>query len=62
MIKSLPNEKAPGPDQIQNEVWKRLREDIVEDVADAITDILQTGKVPQELRESITVVLRRDKK
>ena len=62
VIKSLPNGKAPGPDQIQNEVWKRLRKDIVEDVADAITDILRTGKFPQELRESTTVVLRKDKK
>ena len=46
VIQGLPNGKAPGPDQIQNEVWKRLSEDIVEDAADAVTEILQTGMVP----------------
>ena len=62
VILGLPNGKAPGPDQIQNEVWKKLSDDIAEDIAYAITDILRTGMVPQELRESTTVVLRKDKK
>ena len=62
VIQGLPNGKTPGPDQIQNEVWKRLSEDIAEDVADAITDIFRIGKVPQELREPTTVVFRKGKK
>jgi hypothetical protein len=62
VIAKLPNNKAPGPDRIQNEVWKALCEDLKEDIAEAITRMLINGTILEGIKESTTVVLRKEKK
>jgi len=62
VIRRLPNRKAPGPDGIVNEVWKGLGNDFQSALAQTITGILRSGKLPSSLKESTTVVLRKDKK
>jgi hypothetical protein len=62
IIKNLPNRSTPGPDEIQNEVLKVIINDIKEPLSKAVTQILQEGSIPRTLQDSITVVLRKDKK
>jgi hypothetical protein len=62
IIRKLPNNKAPGPDGLPNEVLKNLREDIVDDLADAISRLLADGTLPQRMRESTTIALRKEGK
>ena len=62
VISGLPNGKAPGPDQIPNEAWKKVEGEIVDDLAAVITGILRSGWLPESFKESTTVVLRKEKK
>lgn len=62
IIQKLPNNKAPGPDGLPNEVLKNLRETIVEDLAKAISRLFASGTLPQRMRESTTIALRKEGK
>lgn len=62
IISKLPNRKAPGPDKIQNEVLKALTDVIAPKLAVTITRLFRNGELPAILKESTTVVLRKEKK
>ena len=62
VIKELPNGKAPGPDSIPNEVLKIIAPAVAEDLAQAISKLLQDGEIPRSYKESITVALRKERK
>ena len=62
ILSTLPNMKAPGPDMIANEVLKNLKKTIAPGMAKAISWIFHAGSIPDFLKESTTVVLRKDKK
>ena len=62
IIGTLPNGKAPGPDMIPNEALKALKDVIAPGLAATITQLLQSGDLPAILKESTTVVLRKEKK
>ena len=56
-IYNLLNNKVPGPDNIPNEVLKALNELITPGLAEVVSNIFQTGKLPYSLKQSTTVVL-----
>ena len=62
VLGKLPNRKGPGPDRIPNEALKELKEKIAPGMAKAISWIFRNGEMPTRLKESTTVVLRKDKK
>ena len=62
IISKLPNRKAPGPDMIPNEALKALNKTIAPGLAETITKLFQQGELPAILKESTTVVLRKNKK
>lgn len=62
ILKELPNQKAPGPDMVPNEALKALRDTIALGLAGTITKLFKQGELPAVLKESITVVLRKEKK
>src|SRR5205807_6036869 len=62
VLRKLPNRKAPGPDRIPNEALKELKEKIAPGMAKAISWIFRNGEMPTSLKESTTVVLRKEKK
>ena len=62
VIRKLPNGKAPGPDGIPNEVWKRILNTVGKELARVITGILRLGELPGSFKESTTVALRKEKK
>ena len=62
MIAKLPNGKAAGPDGISNELLKLIAPDIKEDLAQAISKLFSTGSLPPTLKESTTVVLRKERR
>jgi len=61
-LKGLPNNKAPGPDGIPNEILKKLAPEFSAHLAHAASSYLAQGKIPTTFKESTTVVLRKDKK
>jgi hypothetical protein len=68
-IKGLPNSKAPGPDRIPNEILKLLAATDEEETnqfchtfAKAITTVFCQGEIPQCLKDSLTVALRKPAK
>ncbi len=62
VIQKFPNGKAPGPDGILNKVLKIIASTIAEELAQAATDLLSTGNIPQSYKESITAVIRKERK
>ena len=62
VIQKFPNGKAPGPDSIPNEVLKIIASTVAEELAQAATDLLSTGNIPQSYKESITAVIRKERK
>jgi hypothetical protein len=62
VINALPNRKAPGPDIIPNEALKALTDVIAPELAVTITRLFEKGELPAILKESTTVVLRKEKK
>jgi len=62
LIKSLLNRKALGPDNILNEVLKVITSVIAEDLAKAASYYFTNRTIPESLKESITAVLRKEKK
>ncbi len=61
-IRKLPNGKAPGPDSIPNEVLKLIAPTVAENLAQAVTELLQTGNIPSSYKESVTAVIRKERK
>ncbi len=51
------NGKAPGPDSIPNEILKIIASTIKEDLAQAVSELLRTGNIPNSYKESITAVI-----
>ncbi len=62
VLQRLPNGKAPGPDGIPNETLRSLADTVSADLADTISQIFEAGDLPATLKESTTVVLKKDKK
>ena len=62
ILRRLPNDRAPGPDGIPNEVLKALEQVIDQGLAQAISTALARGSLPHRYKESITYVLRKDGK
>ena len=59
IIRQLPSGKSPGPDKIPNEVLKMLAEDIAEGLAHGISRSFASGEIPERLKESTTIALRK---
>ena len=57
VIQKFLNRKAPGPDSIPNEILKIIASTIKEDLAQAVSELLQTGNIPNSYKESITAVI-----
>ena len=62
IIKETPNGRAPGPDGIPNEILKIIAPSIAEDLARAVTNLLEQGNIPEAFKESITAVIRKERK
>jgi hypothetical protein len=62
MIQSLLNNKTPGPDRIPNEALKIILPEIAPALAQEISTCLASGSIPSRLKESTTIVLRKDQK
>ena len=62
VLLALPNDKTPGPDGIPNEVLKALAPEIVEGLAQGISVRLASGTLPDSLKESTTIALRKEGK
>src|SRR5204863_3572830 len=62
VIQKFPNRKALGPDGILNEALKIIAPIIAKELAQAITRLLQTGNIPSSYKESITAVIRKERK
>jgi hypothetical protein len=62
MIQSLLNNKTPGPDRIPNEALKTILAEIAPALAQEISTYLASGSIPSRLKESTTIVLRKDQK
>src|SRR5213078_231381 len=59
---SVPNGKAPGPDNIPNEVLKIIAPTIAKELAQAVTELLRARNIPQSYKESIIVVIKKERK
>ena len=58
----LPKNKAPGPGGITSEVIKLAAPPVMNDLAEAMTTCMANGIIPDGLKESTTVVLRKEGK
>jgi len=59
LIRSLLNGKALGPDGIPNKVLKVVALVITKDLAEVASYCFANGIIPESLKESITIVLRK---
>src|SRR2546430_3302889 len=55
LVRKLPNNKAPGPDEIPNEILKIVVPTIAQGLAKAGSQCLAAGTIPQRLKESIKI-------
>jgi len=62
LIRSLLNGKALGPDGILNEVLKMVALVIIKNLVEVASHCFTNGTIPESLKESITVVLRKERK
>jgi len=62
LIRSLLNGKALGPDGIPNKVLKMVTPVIIKDLVKAASHYFANGTILESLKESITVVLRKEGK
>jgi hypothetical protein len=62
VIKRLPKKKAPGPDSIANEALQRLSNTTQEHLARVLSRSLASGTIPRSLKESNTIVLRKERR
>ena len=60
-VKHLANGKAPGPDEVPNEVLKYLPEDMLYCLYAMIQLIFETSSTPTCMKSSTTVLLYKDK-
>jgi len=61
-LAKLPNKKAPGPDEIPNEALKLVRKTISPGLSRVLTDFFKLSEIPQSLKESTTIALRKEGK
>ena len=61
-LRKLPTGKAPGPDGIPNGALKEVCPEIAEELATAISNCLKEGTFPRSMKESTTVVVRKERK
>ncbi|POS82408.1 hypothetical protein EPUL_004122 [Erysiphe pulchra] len=59
ILSQLPRGKAPGPDEIPNEILQALLPEWKLELARAIINLLINGNIPSSLKESTTVALRK---
>lgn len=62
VIMQLPRGKDPGPDEIPNEILQLVLPEWKIELAEAICQLFQTGRIPNTFKESITVTLRKDRR
>src|SRR6266480_6717809 len=62
VIQKFLNGKALGLDNIPNEVLKIIAPIIAEELAQVVIELLRAGNIPQSYKESITVVIRKERK
>ena len=62
LIHKLPNRKAPGPDEIPNEILKVAAPAIGDGLVLAVRQCLTSGLMPEQLKESLIIVLKKDSK
>jgi len=62
LIRSLPNRKALGLDSILNKVFKAVALVIIKDLAEVASHYFTNRTIPKSLKESITMVLRKEEK
>ena len=62
VIQKFLNGKAPGLDGIPNEVLKIIASKVAEDLAQAASELLRTGDIPNSYKESITAVIQKERK
>ncbi|KAI6250857.1 hypothetical protein HI914_00257 [Erysiphe necator] len=61
ILSQLPQGKAPGPDEILNEIFQAHLPEWKLELARAITNLLVDGNILSWLKESITIALRKDR-
>ena len=63
-IKSMKNGKATGPDEVKAELYKCLIEDgnIITLLTDLLNDVLETGNIPDDWKESKTILIEKKSK
>lgn len=54
-IQKLKNRKSPGPDEIPNELLKYGGPQLSNELKSLFNRILNTGKVPEEWKKSVTI-------
>ena len=62
IIQGLATGKAPGPDGVPNEALKLVPPEVKAGLAKAISECFRAGRIPAELKESTTCVLRKEGK
>ncbi|KAI0993722.1 hypothetical protein K3495_g14462 [Podosphaera aphanis] len=62
VLKRLPRGKAPGPDEIPNEILQLLLLEWKVKLAHTITKVLQLGQIPPSFKESTTIALRKERR
>ena len=62
LVRKLPNNKAPGPDEIPNEILKIAAPLIAQGLAKVSSQCLASGIIPQQLKKSIMIVLHKEGK
>ena len=64
VLKGLKNRKAPGPDGLKNELYKKLKDDrfILNTLTECFNDIVETGNAPEEWKNSRTVMIPKTSK
>ncbi|TQS34093.1 hypothetical protein Golomagni_05537 [Golovinomyces magnicellulatus] len=61
ILASLLRGKAPGPDEIRNEMPKVLLQEWSQMIADAVSNMLNSGSIPPSFKESTTLAIRKDR-
>jgi exonuclease III len=61
-LRTLPRGKAPGPDEIPNELWIELSKTLATQLARVTTALFREGEIPGSLKDTITIVLKKEQK
>ena len=62
ILGKLPNNKAPGPDGIPNQLLKECRKTLSRDLTELFNACISLGYHPKRFKESTTIVLRKPQK